>query len=71
MRPKPLKKVIFSCSRIKIVSTIIILFLKLVHKEYQRREITFSVRTDQKCVFSSQKRKNMELHRSAHLGVRH
>ena len=30
------KKVIYSCSRIKIVSTAVILVLKLAHKEHQR-----------------------------------
>ena len=61
----------FSCSRIKIVSTTIILVLKLAHKEYQRNKFTFSVKADEKCLFSGQKQTNMELHRSAHLGVRH
>ena len=65
------KKVIFSCSRIKIVSTTTILVLKLAHKEYQRKKITFSVKKDKECGFSGQKQTNIELHRSAHLGVRH
>ena len=55
MRPKPSKKVIFSRSRIKIVSTTIILVLKLAHKEYQRKKITFSVKKDKECGFSGQK----------------
>ena len=65
------KKVIFSCSRIKIVSSTIILVLKLAHKEYQRNKFTFSVKKDKECGFSGQKQTNMELHRSAHLGVCH
>ena len=38
------KKVIFSCSRIKIVGTTVILVLKLAHKEYQRNKFTLSVK---------------------------
>ena len=71
MRPKPSKKGYFSRPRIKIVSTTIMLVLKLAHKEYQRNKFTFSVIKDKECGFSSQKQTNMELHRSAHLGVRH
>ena len=71
MRPKPSKKCYFFSFRIKIVSTTIILVLKPAHKEYHRKKITLSVKKDEECVFSSQKRTNMELHRSAHLGVRH
>ena len=56
---------------IKIVSTTIILVLKLAHQEYQRNKFTFSVTKDEECLFSGQKQTNMELHRSAHLGVRH
>ena len=47
------------------------LVLKLAHKEYQRKKFRFSVKKDEECVFSGQKQTNMELHRSAHLGVRH
>ena len=55
---------------IKIVSTTIILVLKLAHKEYQRNKFTFSVKKDEEYVSSGQKQTNMGLHRSAHLGVR-
>ena len=71
MRPKPSKKVIFSCSMIKIVSTTIIVVLKLAHKEYQTNKFTFSVKKDEECVFSGQKQTNMELQRNAHLCVCH
>ena len=71
MRPKPSKTGYFSCSRIRIVSTTIILVLKLAHKEYQRNKFTFSLKADEECLFSGQKQTNMELHRSAHLGVCH
>ena len=40
-------------------------------KEYQKNKFSFSVEKDEECVFSGQKQTNMELHRSAHLGVRH
>ena len=71
MRQKPLKKAIFSFSRINIVSTTIILVLKLAHKEYKKKEFTFSVKKDEEYVSSGQKQTNMGLHRSAHFGVRH
>ena len=63
------KKAIFSCSRIKIVSTTIILVWKLALKEYQRNKFTFSVKKDEEYVSSGQKQTNMGLHRRAHLGV--
>ena len=71
MRPNPSKNIIFSCSRIKIVSTALILVFKLVHKEYQRINFSFSVKKDEESVFLGQKQTKMEFHRSAHLGVCH
>ena len=44
---KTIEKSFFSRSGIKIVSTTIILVLKLVHKEYQRNKFTFSVKNDE------------------------
>ena len=71
MRPKPSKKGYFFSLQDEIVSTTIISVLKLAHKEYQRNKFTFSVKKGEECVISGQKQTNMELHRSAHLGVRH
>ena len=51
---------IFSCSRIRIVSTTIILVLKLAQKDYQRNKFTFSVKADEECLFSGQKPTNMD-----------
>ena len=42
-----------------------------MHKEYQRIKFSFSVKKDEESVFLGQKQTKMELHRSAHLGVRH
>ena len=56
---------------IKIVSKAVILVLKLAHKEYQRINFSFSVKKDEESVFLGQKQTKMEIHRSAHLGVRH
>ena len=45
--------------------------LKLAHKDYQRINISFSVKKDEESVFLGQKQTKMEFRRSAHLGVRH
>ena len=45
--------------------------LKLVHKDYQRINISFSVKKDEESVFLGQKQTKIEFRRSAHLGVRH
>ena len=54
-----MKKGYFFLFQDKIVSTTIILVLKLAHKEYQRSKFTFSVNKDEKCLFSGQKQTNM------------
>ena len=59
------KKVISSCSRMKIVSTAVILVLKLAHKEYQRKRFSFSVKKDEESVFLGQKQTKMEFRRSS------
>ena len=71
MRQNPSKKGYFFLFQDKNSKHNHYFVLKLAHKEYQRKRITFSVKTDEECVFSSQKRTNMKLHRSAHVGVRH
>ena len=45
--------------------------LKLAHKEYQKINFLFSVKKEEESVFLGRKQTKMEIHRSAHLGVRH
>ena len=71
MRPDPTKKGHFFLFQDKIVSTAVILVLKLAHKEYQRINSSFNVIKDEESVFLGQKQRKMEFRRSAHLGVRH